>query len=129
MICSLSPSHSRTTQLRVQGCRRAYPPKGSRPWWLQLGSFPDFAAHGPHPRFREELFSELGHPLWPFPTFLWCYVTLPGLLALLALCLVQFYQSIHLYYIAWDSSAVRLPHPGLQPPPWGPLVRTPLPGP
>uniref|UniRef100_A0A5G2QHG0 Transporter n=1 Tax=Sus scrofa TaxID=9823 RepID=A0A5G2QHG0_PIG len=56
-------------------------------------------------RFREELFSELGHPLWPFPTFLWCYVTLPGLLALLALCLVQFYQSTHLYYIAWDSSA------------------------
>uniref|UniRef100_A0A8D0XTR3 Transporter n=1 Tax=Sus scrofa TaxID=9823 RepID=A0A8D0XTR3_PIG len=60
-------------------------------------------------RFREELFSELGHPLWPFPTFLWCYVTLPGLLALLALCLVQFYQSTHLYYIAWDSSWWCLP--------------------
>eukprot|EP00069_Balaena_mysticetus_P009734 bmy_06392T0 len=55
-------------------------------------------------RFREEMFSELGRPLWPFSTFLWCYVTLPGLLALLTICLMQLYQGAHLYYIAWNSS-------------------------
>uniref|UniRef100_A0A8C3VZI9 Uncharacterized protein n=1 Tax=Catagonus wagneri TaxID=51154 RepID=A0A8C3VZI9_9CETA len=55
-------------------------------------------------RFREKLFSELGHPLWPFSTFLWYYVNLLGLLALLTLCLVQFYRAQHLDYIAWDSS-------------------------
>uniref|UniRef100_G3MWQ9 Transporter n=2 Tax=Bos TaxID=9903 RepID=G3MWQ9_BOVIN len=55
-------------------------------------------------RFREEMFSEMGRPLWPFSSFLWCYVTLPGLLALLTICLMQLYQGTHLYYTAWNTS-------------------------
>ncbi|XP_072822745.1 orphan sodium- and chloride-dependent neurotransmitter transporter NTT5-like isoform X2 [Vicugna pacos] len=55
-------------------------------------------------RLREEMFRELGRPLWPFCTFLWCYVTMPGLLALLTICLMHLYQGAHLYYTAWNSS-------------------------
>uniref|UniRef100_A0A8C8YG63 Orphan sodium-and chloride-dependent neurotransmitter transporter NTT5 n=1 Tax=Prolemur simus TaxID=1328070 RepID=A0A8C8YG63_PROSS len=55
-------------------------------------------------RFREELFNELGRPLWPTFIFLWCQVTLPGLLALLGICLAQLCQREALYYIAWNSS-------------------------
>uniref|UniRef100_A0A8C9DEI1 Transporter n=1 Tax=Prolemur simus TaxID=1328070 RepID=A0A8C9DEI1_PROSS len=53
-------------------------------------------------RFREELFNELGRPLWPTFIFLWCQVTLPGLLALLGICLAQLCQREALYYIAWN---------------------------
>ncbi|XP_020741348.1 orphan sodium- and chloride-dependent neurotransmitter transporter NTT5-like isoform X9 [Odocoileus virginianus] len=55
-------------------------------------------------RFREEMFSEMGRPLWPFSSFLWCYVTLPGLLALLTICFTQLFQGTHLYYTAWNAS-------------------------
>ncbi|XP_070080803.1 orphan sodium- and chloride-dependent neurotransmitter transporter NTT5-like isoform X12 [Equus caballus] len=55
-------------------------------------------------RFREEISSELGHFLWSFFTFLLCYMTLPGLLALLIICLIQLYQRVPPYYIAWNSS-------------------------
>ncbi|XP_060995795.1 sodium- and chloride-dependent GABA transporter 2-like [Dama dama] len=55
-------------------------------------------------RFREEMFSEMGRPLWPFSSFLWCYVTLPGLLALLTICFMQLFQGTHLYYTAWNTS-------------------------
>ncbi|CAM9970140.1 unnamed protein product [Rangifer tarandus platyrhynchus] len=55
-------------------------------------------------RFREEMFSEMGRPLWPFSSFLWCYVTLPGLLALLIICFMQLFQGTHLYYTAWNAS-------------------------
>ncbi|XP_046538104.1 orphan sodium- and chloride-dependent neurotransmitter transporter NTT5-like [Equus quagga] len=65
-------------------------------------------------RFREEISSELGHFLWSFFTFLLCYVTLPGLLALLIICLIQLYQRVPPYYIAWNSSVtqeVKQPYP------------------
>ncbi|ELW47145.1 Orphan sodium- and chloride-dependent neurotransmitter transporter NTT5 [Tupaia chinensis] len=64
-------------------------------------------------RFRQEIFSKLGHLLLPIFTFLWCYVTLPGLLGLLAICLVQLYHRGTPYYVAWNSSAsqeVRQPY-------------------
>ncbi|KAI4558342.1 hypothetical protein MJT46_012984 [Ovis ammon polii x Ovis aries] len=65
-------------------------------------------------RFREEMFSEMGRPLWPFSSFLWGYVTLPGLLALLTVYLMQLYQGTHLYYTAWNTSGsqeVKHPYP------------------
>ncbi|XP_070080799.1 orphan sodium- and chloride-dependent neurotransmitter transporter NTT5-like isoform X7 [Equus caballus] len=65
-------------------------------------------------RFREEISSELGHFLWSFFTFLLCYMTLPGLLALLIICLIQLYQRVPPYYIAWNSSVtqeVKQPYP------------------
>ncbi|XP_077919706.1 orphan sodium- and chloride-dependent neurotransmitter transporter NTT5 [Halichoerus grypus] len=55
-------------------------------------------------RVREEIFSDLGRPLWSFFTVLWCYVTLPGLLALTTICLMQLYQTEPPHYIAWNSS-------------------------
>ncbi|KAM7058629.1 orphan sodium- and chloride-dependent neurotransmitter transporter NTT5-like [Molossus nigricans] len=55
-------------------------------------------------RFREEMYSGLGHLLWSFFTFLWCYVTLPGLLALLIICLMGLYESKPRYYIAWNRN-------------------------
>nr|XP_023505878.1 orphan sodium- and chloride-dependent neurotransmitter transporter NTT5-like isoform X10 [Equus caballus] len=58
-------------------------------------------------RFREEISSELGHFLWSFFTFLLCYMTLPGLLALLIICLIQLYQRVPPYYIAWNSSVTQ----------------------
>ncbi|XP_021536760.1 orphan sodium- and chloride-dependent neurotransmitter transporter NTT5-like [Neomonachus schauinslandi] len=55
-------------------------------------------------RVREEIFGDLGRPLWSFFTVLWCYVTLPGLLALTTICLMQLYQTEPPHYIAWNSS-------------------------
>lgn len=52
-------------------------------------------------------------------------MTLPGLLALLIICLIQLYQRVPPYYIAWNSSVVRFPHPGLPLSLWGPLIRSP----
>ncbi|XP_059523352.1 orphan sodium- and chloride-dependent neurotransmitter transporter NTT5-like [Myotis daubentonii] len=55
-------------------------------------------------RFREEMYSELGRLLWSSCPFLWCYVTMPGLLALLSVCLVHLYRKVPPHYIAWNSS-------------------------
>ncbi|XP_040313630.1 orphan sodium- and chloride-dependent neurotransmitter transporter NTT5-like isoform X3 [Herpailurus yagouaroundi] len=55
-------------------------------------------------RFREEMFSKLGRLLWSFFTFLWRYVTLPGLLTLFTICLTQLHRRVPSYYIAWNSS-------------------------
>ncbi|CAD7692366.1 unnamed protein product [Nyctereutes procyonoides] len=55
-------------------------------------------------RVREEIFSDLGRLLWSFFTLLWCYVTLPGLLALTTIYIMQLYQMVPPYYIAWNSS-------------------------
>lgn len=73
------------------------------------GLLPDIYAHCPHPRVREEIFGDLGRLLWSFFTVLWCYVTLPGLLALTTICIMQLYQTEPPYYIAWNSSMVRFP--------------------
>lgn len=54
--------------------------------------------------------------MWSFYIFLWCYVTLAGLLALFSICLMHFYQRVPPYYIVWNSSVLRLPHPDLPPP-------------
>ncbi|XP_015978009.2 orphan sodium- and chloride-dependent neurotransmitter transporter NTT5 isoform X2 [Rousettus aegyptiacus] len=65
-------------------------------------------------RFREEMYGELGHLIWSFYTFLWCYVTLPGLLALLTLFLIHLYQRMPPHYVAWNSSMsqeVKEPYP------------------
>ncbi|XP_047383174.1 orphan sodium- and chloride-dependent neurotransmitter transporter NTT5-like [Sciurus carolinensis] len=65
-------------------------------------------------RFREEVFHELGHLLRPSFTFLWCYVTLPGLLALLTLCVLPLHHRAASYYISWNRSAsqeVKQPYP------------------
>ncbi|XP_076987308.1 orphan sodium- and chloride-dependent neurotransmitter transporter NTT5-like isoform X2 [Tamandua tetradactyla] len=56
-------------------------------------------------RFKEEMFNELAHLLCPIFPFLWCYVTLPGLLAVLILGLTQLHQRVPSYYIAWNTSA------------------------
>uniref|UniRef100_G3UIS7 Uncharacterized protein n=1 Tax=Loxodonta africana TaxID=9785 RepID=G3UIS7_LOXAF len=55
-------------------------------------------------RFREEMFIELGHLLCPIFTFLWNYMTLLVLLALLTICFMQLYQKTPPYYIAWNAS-------------------------
>ncbi|XP_006868465.1 PREDICTED: uncharacterized protein LOC102832911 [Chrysochloris asiatica] len=56
-------------------------------------------------RFREELFLKLGRLVWSMFTFLWCYVTLPGLLVLLTIYFIQLYQKGHRpHYIAWNAS-------------------------
>ncbi|EPQ15978.1 Orphan sodium- and chloride-dependent neurotransmitter transporter NTT5 [Myotis brandtii] len=55
-------------------------------------------------RFREEMYSELGRLLWSACPFLWCYVTMPGLLAFLSVCLVHLYRKVPPHYIAWNSS-------------------------
>ncbi|XP_044903154.1 orphan sodium- and chloride-dependent neurotransmitter transporter NTT5-like isoform X1 [Felis catus] len=55
-------------------------------------------------RFREEMFSKLDRLLWSFFTFLWRYVTLPGLLALFTICLMQLHRRVPSYYTAWNSS-------------------------
>lgn len=60
-----------------------------------------------HPRFREEMFHELGHLLRPFFTFLWCYVTLPGLLALLTICILPLHDRETSHYITWNRNTVR----------------------
>lgn len=57
------------------------------------------------------MYGELGHLIWSFYTFLWCYVTLPGLLALLTLFLIHLYQRMPPHYVAWNSSMVSRPEP------------------
>ncbi|XP_058135127.1 orphan sodium- and chloride-dependent neurotransmitter transporter NTT5-like [Dasypus novemcinctus] len=58
-------------------------------------------------RFMEEMSREQGRILWPVFTFLWCYVALPGLLAVLVISLIQLSQRVPPYYVAWNASAVR----------------------
>ncbi|XP_054566627.1 orphan sodium- and chloride-dependent neurotransmitter transporter NTT5-like [Eptesicus fuscus] len=55
-------------------------------------------------RFREEMYGELGRLLWSSCPFLWSYVTMPGLLVLLTICLLHLYNKIPPHYIAWNSS-------------------------
>ncbi|XP_054444386.1 orphan sodium- and chloride-dependent neurotransmitter transporter NTT5-like [Pteronotus mesoamericanus] len=55
-------------------------------------------------RFREEMYGDHGHLLWSFFIFLWRYVTPPGLLSILAICLTNLYLSQPHYYITWNSS-------------------------
>lgn len=83
--------------------------KGSGPQWPEEGSIPDVRAHRPHRRFREELYSDMGRLLWSSCPFLWSYVTMPGLLVLLAICFIHLYKKVPPYYIAWNSSTVRPP--------------------
>ena len=97
---------------------------GARP---PEGSLPDVHAQRPHPRFREEMYGDLGHLVWSFFVFLWRFVTLLGLLLLLTMCLMSLYRSPPPHYIAWNSTLVKLPHPALPPPLWGPSVRSPAP--
>ncbi|VTJ66734.1 Hypothetical predicted protein [Marmota monax] len=66
-----------------------------------------------HPRFREEMIRDLGHLLRPSFTFLWCHVTLPGLLALLTICILPLHHK-ETSYIAWNrsmSQEVKQPYP------------------
>ncbi|KAM5133557.1 orphan sodium- and chloride-dependent neurotransmitter transporter NTT5-like [Callospermophilus lateralis] len=68
--------------------------------------------YGAH-RFREEMFRDLGHLLSPSFTFLCCYVTLPGLLALLTICILPLHHK-ETSYIAWNrsmSQEVKQPYP------------------
>ncbi|XP_027776146.2 orphan sodium- and chloride-dependent neurotransmitter transporter NTT5-like [Marmota flaviventris] len=68
--------------------------------------------YGAH-RFREEMIRDLGHLLRPSFTFLWCYVTLPGLLALLTICILPLHHK-ETSYIAWNrsmSQEVKQPYP------------------
>ncbi|KAG8521420.1 LOW QUALITY PROTEIN: Orphan sodium- and chloride-dependent neurotransmitter transporter NTT5 [Galemys pyrenaicus] len=66
-------------------------------------------------RLRHERFRELGRLLWPQFKFLWRYVTLPGLLALLAVCCFHLHWRLgHPRYTAWNSTAsqeVERPYP------------------
>ncbi|XP_053464096.1 orphan sodium- and chloride-dependent neurotransmitter transporter NTT5-like [Nycticebus coucang] len=55
-------------------------------------------------RFREELYGQLGCMQWPTFSFLWSYVTLPGLLVLLIICIMKLHQKVTPSYIAWNSS-------------------------
>uniref|UniRef100_I3NE42 Transporter n=1 Tax=Ictidomys tridecemlineatus TaxID=43179 RepID=I3NE42_ICTTR len=58
--------------------------------------------YGAH-RFREEMIRDLGRLLRPSFTFLWCYVTLPGLLALLTICILPLHHK-ETSYITWNRS-------------------------
>ena len=73
------------------------------------------------------MFSKLDRLLWSFFTFLWRYMTLPGLLALFTICLMQLHRRVPSYYIAWNSSMVRSPYPGLSPPLRAPFISSPTP--
>lgn len=73
------------------------------------------------------MYGELGLLMSSSFTFLWCYVTLPGLLTLIVIYLIQLYHKEPPNYIAWNSSSVRLPNPDLPLPLWGPFVRSPAP--
>nr|XP_048293980.1 orphan sodium- and chloride-dependent neurotransmitter transporter NTT5-like isoform X3 [Myodes glareolus] len=55
-------------------------------------------------RFRAEMFNQLGRLVWAPFTFLWTYVTLPALLALLTICFLNLYHKESLYYISWNNS-------------------------
>uniref|UniRef100_A0A8D2HJX5 Uncharacterized protein n=1 Tax=Urocitellus parryii TaxID=9999 RepID=A0A8D2HJX5_UROPR len=68
--------------------------------------------YGAH-RFREEMIRDLGRLLRPSFTFLWCYVTLPGLLALLTICILPLHHK-ETSYTAWNrsmSQEVKQPYP------------------
>nr|XP_040135529.1 orphan sodium- and chloride-dependent neurotransmitter transporter NTT5-like isoform X3 [Ictidomys tridecemlineatus] len=68
--------------------------------------------YGAH-RFREEMIRDLGRLLRPSFTFLWCYVTLPGLLALLTICILPLHHK-ETSYITWNrsmSQEVKQPYP------------------
>lgn len=68
------------------------------------------------------MFGQLGRLVWAPFTFLWSYVTLPTLLALLTIYFLNFYHSESLYYISWNDSMVR-------PCPWEPGGPAPYPTP
>lgn len=53
------------------------------------------------------MFNQLGRLVWAPFTFLWTYVTLPALLALLTICFLNLYHKESLYYISWNNSMVR----------------------
>ncbi|XP_052019177.1 orphan sodium- and chloride-dependent neurotransmitter transporter NTT5-like isoform X2 [Apodemus sylvaticus] len=55
-------------------------------------------------RFRAEMFGQLGRLVWSPFTFLWSYVTLPTLLALLTIYFLNLYHSESLYYVSWNNS-------------------------
>ncbi|XP_031242444.1 orphan sodium- and chloride-dependent neurotransmitter transporter NTT5-like isoform X3 [Mastomys coucha] len=55
-------------------------------------------------RFRADIFSQLGRLVWAPFTFLWSYVTLPMLLALLTIYFLNLYHSKPLYYVSWNDS-------------------------
>ncbi|CAH7457211.1 orphan sodium- and chloride-dependent neurotransmitter transporter NTT5 [Phodopus roborovskii] len=55
-------------------------------------------------RFRAEMFGQLGRLVWAPFTFLWSYVTLPTLLALLTIYFLNLYHRESLYYISWNGS-------------------------
>lgn len=63
----------------------------------------------PTPRFREEMYGDLGHLMWSFFAFLWRFVTLFWLLSLLIMYLMSLYWHDTSHYIAWNSSLVRRP--------------------
>lgn len=53
------------------------------------------------------MFGQLGRLVWSPFTFLWSYVTLPTLLALLTIYFLNLYHSESLYYVSWNNSMVR----------------------
>lgn len=53
------------------------------------------------------MFGQLGHMVWAPFTFLWSYVTLPMLLALLTIYFLNLWHSESLYYVSWNNSMVR----------------------
>ncbi|XP_028644846.1 orphan sodium- and chloride-dependent neurotransmitter transporter NTT5-like [Grammomys surdaster] len=55
-------------------------------------------------RFRAEMFGQLGRLVWAPFTFLWSYVTLPMLLALLTIYFLNLCHSESLYYVSWNNS-------------------------
>lgn len=59
------------------------------------------------PRFRAEMFSQLGRLVWAPVTFLWSYVTLPMLLVLLTIYFLNLYYNGSPYYVSWNESMVR----------------------
>ncbi|XP_004646567.1 orphan sodium- and chloride-dependent neurotransmitter transporter NTT5-like [Octodon degus] len=65
-------------------------------------------------RFKQEVFSQQVGLLQPAWAFLCLYVTLPGLLVLLTLCLLRLHFQSAAYYFSWNSSMsqeVRQPYP------------------
>lgn len=53
------------------------------------------------------MFGQLGRLVWAPFTFLWSYVTLPTLLALLTIYFLNLCHSESLYYVSWNNSMVR----------------------
>lgn len=54
------------------------------------------------------MFGQLGRLVWAPFSFLWSYVTMPTLLALLTIYFLNLYHSESLYYITWNDSVVCL---------------------